>query len=353
MSAYSQRPTLPELITRVRADLRSAFDSDDVLRHSDNEVFARAYSAAVHSVYGYIAYLEKNLLPDLADEDWLYRHAAMKKCPRKDPEISRGFARWVGAGDGIAILAGTTLQDMDNPELQFIVTERAVSSGGILRAPVESLSAGAATNLDDGRQLMLTEPVSGLSSVAAADSISGGTDIEDIELWRARVIDRCYYIPQGGADHDYEIWAKEVSGITDAWAYRNWMGLGTVGIACVDYSSEAVAPSDEILRRARAHIEPKSPVAGTELYLFAPVINRVQHRIRVTPDTAAVRAAIDAELKAFYIREGRPESTIEISRLSEAISSANGEYKHELLSPAAPITVPRGQVAYPGETSWT
>ncbi|MGL5800964.1 MAG: baseplate J/gp47 family protein [Plesiomonas sp.] len=353
MSGYKSRPTLPQLINQVRADLLSRMDQDDVLRRSDAEVFARTYAAAAHTLYGYIAYLEKNILPDLADEAWLQRHAAMKKCPRKLPTPSAGFVRWEGVPNGMRIEVGTIVQNQDNGLLQFEITAPAISSGGVLRAPLQCLSAGKETNIDDGRQLMLIIPVDGLSSSAVADSILGGSDIEDVDAWRSRVIDRWYYMPQGGADHDYVTWAEEVPGITKAWSYRNWMGAGTVGIACVDYGSDTVAPPPATLNVAKSHIEPKAPVAGTELYVFAPSIKYVAHRVRVTPDTPAVRAAVESELKAFYVREGYPQNTIEISRLREAISSANGEYKHELVSPVESFALKRAEIALPGQTSWT
>lgn len=46
MSSYSLRPTLREIIQRVRADVTA--ELDDPLRRSDAEVYARAYAGAVH-----------------------------------------------------------------------------------------------------------------------------------------------------------------------------------------------------------------------------------------------------------------------------------------------------------------
>ena len=66
------RPTLPQLITAVRSDILTRLAADTTLaalRRTDAEVYGRVQAAAVHTVYGYIDYLARNLLPDLADEE--------------------------------------------------------------------------------------------------------------------------------------------------------------------------------------------------------------------------------------------------------------------------------------------
>lgn len=78
-----QRPTLAENISMLRNDLFARLDVSDTLRRMDEDVRAKVYAAALHTVYGYIDYLAMNMLPDLCDESWLARHAAMKRCPRK------------------------------------------------------------------------------------------------------------------------------------------------------------------------------------------------------------------------------------------------------------------------------
>lgn len=75
------RPPLPQLIATIRSDLLTRFNEDVVLRRLDAEVYARVQAAAVHTLYGYIDYLARNMLPDQADPDWLVRHGAMKRCP--------------------------------------------------------------------------------------------------------------------------------------------------------------------------------------------------------------------------------------------------------------------------------
>lgn len=107
------RPELPQLIATIRSDLLTRFQQDVVLRRMDAEVYSRVQAAAVHTLYGYIDYLARNMLPDMCDEDWLYRHARIKRCPRKNAVSAKGFARWDGIAGTPEIPAGTQIQRDD------------------------------------------------------------------------------------------------------------------------------------------------------------------------------------------------------------------------------------------------
>ncbi|HDV1574524.1 TPA: baseplate J/gp47 family protein [Escherichia coli] len=315
-----QRPTLAENISMLRNDLFARLDVSDTLRRMDEDVRAKVYAAALHTVYGYIDYLAMNMLPDLCDESWLARHAAMKRCPRKGATAASGYMRWEGVSDGLKVTAGSVIQRDDL--VQYTATADATSSGGVLRVPIACSNAGALGNADDGTALILVTPVNGLPSSGVADTLTGGFDTEELETWRARVIERYYWTPQGGADGDYVVWAKEVPGITRAWTYRHWMGTGTVGVMIASSDLINPIPEESTETAARQHIEPLAPVAGSDLYVFRPVAHTVDFHIRVTPDTPEIRAAITAELRSFLLRDGYPQGELKVSRISEAISGA-------------------------------
>lgn len=151
------RPPLPQLIATIRSDLLTRFNEDVVLRRLDAEVYARVQAAAVHTLYGYIDYLARNMLPDQADPDWLVRHGAMKRCPRKPPTAAAGFVRWQDVSGTPELPAGTVLQRDD--QQTYTTTEAARASGGVLRAPVLADSAGREGNADDGIALRLVTPM--------------------------------------------------------------------------------------------------------------------------------------------------------------------------------------------------
>jgi len=348
------RPTLPQLITTVRNDILTRLATDSTLaalRRTDAEVYGRVQAAAVHTVYGYIDYLARNLLPDQADEDWLTRHGNMKRCPRKAATAAAGYVRWDVESNGIRIETGVTIQRDDL--VSFTTTAAAVSAGGVLRIPVICDVTGASGNTDDGLAMRLVSPVTGLTSAGAADGIQGGADIEDLEVWRGRIIERWYWTPQGGADGDYEVWAKEVPGVTRAWIYRHWLGRGTVGVLVANSDLVNPIPDDATVTAVQDHIEPLAPVAGADIYVFAPTPKIVDFHIRLTPDTPEIRYAVIAEIRAMMLRDGIPDGTLKPSRISEAVSLATGEYSHELVSPTDDVKIEKAEIGVVGDFTWT
>ncbi len=59
---------------------------------------------------------------------------------------------------------------------------------------------------------------------------------------------------------------------------------------------------------------------------------------------------------AIWIKRGLkryPQGELKVSRISEAISGANGEYSHQLLAPADNISIAKNELAVLGTISWT
>ncbi len=178
-----QRPTLAENISMLRNDLFARLDVSDTLRRMDEDVRAKVYAAALHTVYGYIDYLAMNMLPDLCDESWLARHAAMKRCPRKGATAASGYMRWEGVSDGLKVTAGSVIQ-RDGPGS----VHGNCRCNQLRWCPARAdrlLNCSAVGNADDGTALILVTPVNGLPSSGVTDTLTGGFDTEDLETWRA------------------------------------------------------------------------------------------------------------------------------------------------------------------------
>lgn len=344
------RPELPQLIATIRSDLLTRFQQDVVLRRMDAEVYARVQAAAVHTLYGYLDYLARNMLPDLCDEDWLYRHARIKRCPRKDAVAASGFARWDGIGGTPTLPAGTQIQRDD--QVTFTTTQTVRASGGLLRVPVVADVAGTAGNTDDGTALRLGTPVSGIPSTGYADTLNGGDDVEELETWRARVMERYYWIPQGGADPDYVIWAKEIAGITRAWTFRHYQGIGTVGVMVATSDPANPAPGDDVVQTVREHILPRAPVAGSGLFVFAAAEKVIPVTIALAKDTPEIRTAVTAELNSLMLRDGQPSGKVYVSRISEAISLATDEVAHQLRAPTVDVVLGQTELPVLGDITW-
>jgi uncharacterized phage protein gp47/JayE len=202
--------------------------------------------------------------------------------------------------------------------------------------------------------LSLVSPVSGVQAQAsAALGLAGGTDTETDASLRQRLLLRIRKPPKGGAADDYEGWALDYCpGVTRAWTSPKELGTGTVTLRFVmDATYADGIPQAEDVAMVQAVLETLRPVTA-ELYVVAPVPQALGLSIRLTPDLASVRAAVEAELLDMLRSEAVPGGTILISHVREAISIALGETDHVLLAPTEDVVCAAGEIAVVGDIDW-
>ena len=155
----------------------------------------------------------------------------------------------------------------------------------------------------------------------------------------------------GGTRADYETWALEVPGVTRAFVTQE-MGPGTVTVRfMMDDTYPNGIPQEADRQVVAEHIEARRPVTA-DVFVVLPIADALNLRIAITPDTAATRASAEANVWAAVRRDAIPGGTILLSRLHEALSLANGETDHVILSHTANITTETGHIVVPGTISW-
>ncbi len=340
------RPQLTALVKSLREDMLSRVGDESQLRRADAEVYARVFAGALHGLYAYADWIARQIIWDTCDADTLDRIASMwLTVPRKPAAAATGAVTFVLAV-GVTVPTGTVLQAFDG--VQYTTTAASAASA----APVVAVLAGAAGNRAAGQALSLVSPVPGAQTQATAGEISGGSDIETTESLRARLIARVQTPPDGGSTTDYKIWALEVAGVTRAWVAPLELGAGTVTVRFVrDNDAGGLIPDAAEIATVKAYLDTKRP-ATAELYVVAPVAAAVNFTITLTPSTAAVKAAIEAELRDLLLREAAPGVTLLLSHIREAISLAAGETDHVLTVPVANITPAVGTMPTFGAITW-
>lgn len=339
-------PNLPTLIARAGSDI----EGSQSLRRSDAAVLARVHSGAAYGLYQYLAWQFAQLFPDTAEEEMLLRHGEGRGVYRKAATQAAGAVTVTGT-TGAVVPAGTRLTTAD--DLLYEAIDGAVLVAGVATFNVRAVEPGLLGDQLAGTALQMVSPVVGVNSEAlvAAAGLTGGTDIEDIAAYRARVLERYRLVPHGGNADDYVTWAKEQAGVTRAWTKRNWVGPGTVGVFVVNDAANPITPAAPELAAIKAGIEAKRPVTA-ELYVLAPVLVAVQYTIRVTPDTPRVRAAVESALQALHERESELGATLLRTHITEAISGAVGEVDHQLTVPAADVVPTASQLLVYGGVTW-
>lgn len=344
------RPTLKTLIERAIADIDARLPGADArLPLSNLNVLAHLHGAGVHGLYGFLEWLSRQLMIDTAEVEYLDRWSTIWGVSRTPAAAASGSVTLTGSS-GVIVPAGTALARTDG--VQYLTTAEVTLAAGTAEPGVIAALAGAAGNLSGGA-LSLVTPVAGVDASAqlVGDGLTGGADIETDADLRTRLLARIQAPPHGGAQHDYIAWALEVPGVTRAWVYPAELGLGTVTVRFVRDDDASPIPDAGEVTAVQDYIDVLRPVTAV-VTVAAPVAVPLNFTIDIVPDTAAIRAAVEAELRDLLLREAEPGATILLSHIREAISLATGETDHILTVPAADVTHTAGQMATFGAITW-
>lgn len=346
------RPTLTDIDRRIRSDIEAEMPEVPIVRRgSVLAALARGLAGAAHSVFGFGGWIYAQVFPDTADSANLERHAGFHGIFRHDAARATGEVSLTGT-NGTIVPAGTALSGADGIEL--VTTEDAVIAVGVAVAPVEASEVGAAANLEEGAAVTLQSPIAGVDSAGtvAAPGLAGGADRESDARLLQRLLLKLREPAHGGAAADYVQWALAVGGVTRVWVAGGEAGLGTVVVRfAVDDAPHGPAPNAGEVAAVQAALDAVRPVTA-DVRVFAPVLVAENITLSVTPDTAEVRAAVEAELAALFLTESAPGQRIYRTHVAEAISRAAGEEDHTLTVPAGDIEPAAGEMPVLGTVTF-
>lgn len=355
------RPTLPELITRIGADIDSRLaGSDSRLRRSNTRVLAIADAGVAHGLHGHLAWIARQKFATTADDEALVAEGQEYGLAKKPADFARGTLTAAGI-NGSVIADGTLWQRADGRE--YRVDADATIAAGTAAVSVVALEAGADGNTDAGVTLTLVNSLEGVEPAApvAAPGLLMGADIEGTEAFRTRLLERKRKKPAGGNKYDYVAWAKAITGVADAWPVPRGQGPGTVDLLILadPEITGDVIPTAELCATVRAAIVDICPNDVKYLRVLPPTPRPLDFSLSVTPDTAAVRVQVAAEFADLVARSAEPAPrlaeptvTIPLSQINEAISLAAGETDHAVTAPAADVAITAYELPVMGVITW-
>lgn len=347
-----ERPSLATIIERIRTDIEGKLVGADAhLRRVVEDVLAIALGGAAHLLHGHLVWLSRQLFPDTAEKEYLERWASMRSLSRKTAVKASGLLPITGT-PGSPCPAGTIWQRADGT--RYVQNaEVTIGGDGTATIALTAEAAGAGGNAIAGVKLSLVSPVAGVGSAATLTGagLSGGSDTENDEELLARLLARMRTPPRGGGTGDYVSWALEVAGVTRAWELPQYYGTGTLVLLFVRDQDANIIPDVAEVSAVQAHLETKAPPQAAVTAL-APIPKVVHYTIHISPDTTAVRAAVQAELADLHAMEAVPGGTWLISHVREAISRATGETDHVLTVPATDVTCTALELAVMGTVTW-
>lgn len=325
----------------VRDDMTTSLQGSAIVGNTVLRVMCDAMAAAAKLILTYLDWLARQLMPDLAEKEWLDRHGQIW-ITNADGSLGRKQAT---PAQGTVAISGTA--GIEVPEASELVAptgelyatlEFVLLTDQPTEVAVRALNPGANTNLPVGTPLALTVPIPGVTGTEVVD-LRGGTETETDEQLRARVLERIRQPPQGGCAYDYEAWAKKIPSVTRAWTAPREMGMGTVTVRIMCDALRADVggiPTPEDIEIVRAYLDTVRPVAVRDFFVEAPVPEPIDFTLQLDDDSLTLRAQVEKSVAAMIKEKAMPAhqingelaapTTIKAAWVSEAINRVTNNF---------------------------
>jgi len=233
---------------------------------------------------------------------------------------------------------------------------------------IESDVAGAETNLSLNEELTLLSPIIGINNITKVtyDEVSGGSDVEDEESGRERLIEKQQNPVTLFNPVQISVTLKELAFVERVFVYRITPDVGQVTIYILKENN--VLPTGSELQQAKDYIqygssEEKSILPANtsidDVFILAPTPLIVDFAFSsITPNTATMKTSIQNKLIEFFNSRTMPgfdisEKQYECAILS-TIDTATGDILDDftLTTPTGDIIVASNEIGVLGNVTF-
>ena len=308
---------------------------------ADCDLAVRLYAAAAElQALGIQAdWVLDQSFPQTAQGIYLDYHAQMRGITRTAATHAAGTIRFSvqnAPASDLIIASGTVCMTAD--EVRFQTTEEAVLAAGELTADVmaEALEPGRSGNAAAGTIRILTACPVGITGCTNPAPFTGGSDQEDDESLRGRILESYQRLPNGANAAWYEQTAMSHSGVAAAKAVGKARGIGTVDVYI---ATEAGLPGAELLQEVQADLQERREIA-VDVDVLAPEAEEVditaELAVREEVEFSAVKSAVEQALTGFFSGR-RLGKAVLLAELGDLIYHVDGVENYRLLAPSADL----------------
>lgn len=196
-----------------------------------------------------VEWLKRQAFPQTASGGQLDLHGAQRGVERHGSTKAAGivtFIRYIPSEFDIIVPKGAVVAAPGREAVEYETTQEGVLAAGEVEVdiPVRAVVPGSGGNAASGAIDALVSPVTGINYVGNKAPITGGTDPEDDESYRRRILSAYGQVVQCGNAAYYEELALAHEGVTSAQTAPREDGAGTV---TVYVWGDGAAPSQEVL----------------------------------------------------------------------------------------------------------
>ena len=241
--------------------------------------------------------------------------------------------------EGTVIPAGkafSTSATLISENIEFTSTEEVeIPASGTAQVPVVCSEAGTVGNVPANCIIMEVESTTGIGEVTNAVAATGGTDEEDDDSLRARImaVDRSGELSYVGNDSDYIRWAQEVDGVGSVIVIPEWEGAGTGTVKLIVMDMNGAPATQTILTNVYNHImspdDASTRLANTEVILTVETATAlyisVTATVQLDDETTISEATADFTTRLrTYFEEAKNDGSLRYTRVARELSESAG-----------------------------
>ena len=325
-------------LTEIYEQMRGTFAQEAGFVPSDNcDAMVRLYalSAQVQSLLAQADWVLDQSFPQTAQGEYLDYHAQTRGIMRTAATKAGGVLQFSAGGavsSDCAIEAGTIV--MTAGGVKFETTERAVIAAGESSVTVnaQAVEAGASGNAAAGQLRFLSALPAGVTGCTNPGAFAGGSDAEDDERLRERIMESYKRLPNGANAAFYEREAMSFPTVAAAKAVGRARGIGTVDVYVTTHGG---APSNELLDEIAEVLERKREIA-VDVEVLAPTEMAIDVTAEVSIadgyDFEEACGEVERALGAYFTGERLGEGVL-CAQLGAIIYGVEGVTNCHLLAP--------------------
>ena len=250
-----------------------------------------AVAAQLYGLYTQADWTGRQCFPQTASGEALDRHAALRGLSRRKAGKATGVIRFYAASDRTEeaqIPKGTVCVTAEG--LRYVTTQAGVIPLGETQADLkaEAAEAGAAWNVAAGRIVYLTLPPAGITGCSNPGAFTNGSDDENDETLRRRVMDTYTRLANGANTAFYEQAAASCDGVAAVKVLPRSRGVGTVDVVI---AAQGGMPDQTLLDKVQTHLDSIREIA-VDVQMKAPTAKHVDLSIVVTPEAGCAFAEL-------------------------------------------------------------